>query len=104
MKRKTRNALFLVGLILGLLALNARVSYAEPSSAPSAGYALAWYTIESGGTMSASGGTYSLGGTIGQLDAGVQNSGNYLLVGGFWGTGSIQVSNTVNMYLPFIAK
>ena len=48
-------------------------------------YDLSWHTTDGGGTTSATGGAYSLGGTIGQPDAGASSGGAYALTGGFWG-------------------
>ncbi|MFN8628466.1 MAG: hypothetical protein U0587_21165 [Candidatus Binatia bacterium] len=48
-------------------------------------YDLAWNTIDSGGATVSSGGAYTIGGTIGQHDAGQLNGQSYLLAGGFWG-------------------
>jgi hypothetical protein len=45
---------------------------------------LSWFTVDGGGGGS-SGGPYTLGGTIGQPDAGTLSGGSYTLVGGFWG-------------------
>lgn len=53
-----------------------------------AGFELTWSTIDGGGAMNATGGNFSLSGTIGQPDAGLMSGGNYTLVGGFWGVGS----------------
>lgn len=51
-------------------------------------YDLAWNSIDGGGEMFSTGGTYSLGGTIGQTDAGPESGslmgGDYALIGGFW--------------------
>jgi hypothetical protein len=47
-------------------------------------YDLTWHTNDGGGTTSATGGAYSLGGTIGQPDAGSSSGGAYALIGGFW--------------------
>ncbi len=47
-------------------------------------YDLTWNTWDGGGGMFSTGGTYSLGGTIGQPDAGALNGGAYSLNGGFW--------------------
>jgi hypothetical protein len=51
---------------------------------------LVWWTVDSGGTTFSDGGSYSLGGSIGQPDAGTSSGGNYALIGGFWG-GDIDV-------------
>lgn len=48
------------------------------------GYNLEWNTFDGGGGMFSSGGAYSLGGTIGQPDAGAPTGGSYALSGGFW--------------------
>jgi hypothetical protein len=42
-----------------------------------------WHTIDGGGGTS-TGGVYSVGGTIGQPDAGAMSGGAYTLQGGFW--------------------
>ncbi len=51
-------------------------------------YAISWSTVDGGGAMSSTGGTYSLAGTIGQPDASSFSTpisgGPYTLVGGFW--------------------
>lgn len=55
------------------------------ASAQSGGtYDLTWNSIDGGGAMFSVGGTYSLGGTIGQADAGTMSGGGYTLNGGFW--------------------
>lgn len=51
--------------------------------------AIPWWTIDGGGTTSASGGPFRLAGTIGQPDAGVCESGSLTLAGGFWMGGRI---------------
>ncbi len=45
---------------------------------------LDWYTIDGGGYTYSTGGALSLGGTVGQPDAGVLDGGGYALFGGFW--------------------
>ena len=52
--------------------------------APAQPYSIDWYKVAGGGGMS-TGGTYQVGGTIGQHDAGgPMIGGNYSLAGGFW--------------------
>jgi hypothetical protein len=63
------------------------------------GYDLTWNSIDGGGTMFSMGG-YSLGGTIGQPDAGTLSGASYTLAGGFWVGGS----NGYKVYLPLIVK
>lgn len=48
---------------------------------------LSWYTIDGGGATFSSGGVFSVGGSIGQPDAGVMSGGAYTLSGGFWFAG-----------------
>ncbi len=48
------------------------------------GYDLTWNTMDGGGATFSTGGTYSLGGTIGQFDARKIIGGTYTLNGGFW--------------------
>jgi len=44
-----------------------------------------WYTVDGGGATYLSGGGFTLGSTIGQVDAGpVMNGGQFQLIGGFW--------------------
>ncbi len=69
------------------------LAVAAPSSASSGGgYDLTWYKVAEGGISTSSGGSFTLGGTIGQLDAGVLTGGDYSLAGGFWqGTNALQL-------------
>ena len=50
------------------------------------GYSIDWYTVDGGGEMSSSGGSYQLSGTIGQPDASTTAmiGGGFKLTGGFW--------------------
>ena len=80
MARSNRDLGKLAGLgpLLGMFLMAA-------TSASAQTYAIPWWTVDGGGAMSASGGTYSLSGTIGQPDAGVLSGGTYSVAGGFWG-------------------
>lgn len=77
-------------IILGLIVLLAlavafSIGLARSASAQSGGtYDLMWNTFDGGGATFTTGGTYSLGGTIGQADAGMLSGGAYTLNGGFW--------------------
>ena len=64
---------------------------AAPQAIPQTGgvYDLTWNTTDGGGTTSAAGGAYNLGGTIGQPDAGAASGGAYALTGGFWGVADV---------------
>lgn len=64
-------------------------------------YDLSWWTVDGGGGI-ASGGPYTLGGTIGQPDAGTLTGGAYTLGGGFWGAGAVAVGYKV--YLPLVLR
>jgi len=65
---------------------------------------LSWNTIDSGGTFS-SGEGYTLGGTIGQPDAGSLTGGAYILSGGFWaGQATPPPPPSYDLFLPLINK
>ena len=82
-----------VSLILGL---------AAPALAQSGGdYELTWSTVDGGGAMFSAGGAYSLGGTVGQPDAGVLEGGDYTLFGGFWGAA---LAGEYRVYLPLVVR
>ena len=53
---------------------------------PSGGaYSTPWSTIDGGGVINSSGGSFTLSGTIGQPDAGsTMTGGSFSLTGGFW--------------------
>ena len=71
MKRKMILGLLVIGVV-AFLAQNVRVGYAEPSAAPrTTGYEISWSTVGGGGAQNLTGGTYLLGSTIGQPNAGV---------------------------------
>ena len=66
------------------------------------GYDLSWSTTDGGGGSSF-GGAFSLEGTAGQLDAGVISGGAFSLAGGFWGGGTVTLSE-LHLYLPVILR
>lgn len=92
-----KRLIFLVPIVLALLV---SVSISNAQSAPTATYEINWYTIDGGGAMNVSGGSYSLSGTIGQPDAGALSGGAYTLAGGFWGGAAANY----NVYLPLLLK
>ncbi|MFN0138315.1 MAG: hypothetical protein ACKVS9_19605 [Phycisphaerae bacterium] len=57
---------------------------ASPMFAYGQVYDVPWHTIDGGGEMFSTGGAFSVGGTIGQPDAGVMTGGVFELTGGFW--------------------
>lgn len=67
---------------------------------PDGEYDLSWNTIDGGGYTFSEGGGYTLGGTIGQPDAGEMSGGDYTLYGGFWGG----IEYFYHVYLPLILK
>ncbi len=88
--------LYLVGILLVLLLLSG-VALAQSGG----DYDLSWNTVDGGGYTFSTGGSYALGGTIGQADAGVLSGGGYTLVGGFWG-GAMVVE--YGIYLPLVVR
>jgi hypothetical protein len=69
------------------------------------GYDLTWNTVDGGGATFSTGGGYSLGGTIGQSDAGALVGGSYALNGGFWVSATGGQSGPAKIYyLPVIFK
>jgi hypothetical protein len=93
--RKAPRWLGLILLLGALLALTVSVAAAQTGG----GYDLTWRTIDGGGG-SASGGSFTLAGTIGQFDAGVMSGGSYTLSGGFWG--SLTAISSFQVYLPLL--
>lgn len=88
-QRLTLGAFLLAGLVL----LSAGVSVQ-----PGGGYDLSWNTVDGGGYTWSEGEGYSLGGTIGQPDAGALSGGAYMLGGGFWAGGVARYG----IYLPLV--
>ena len=67
------------------------------------GYDLSWWTVDGGGGTFSTGGDYTLGGTIGQPDAGLMTGGDYTLGGGFWGGCEVH-RQAYLVYLPTMMK
>jgi len=82
--------------MLVCLLLLAAVSVLAQSGA---GYDLTWSTVDGGGYTFSAGGSYSLGGTAGQPDAGALTGGAYSLAGGFW-SGGAPAGGPYRVYLP----
>jgi hypothetical protein len=55
-----------------------------PGGPDGPGFDLDWHTIDGGGATYLTGGTFELGATAGQPDAGVMTGGTFVLGGGFW--------------------
>ncbi len=103
MKRKVTR------IVLAIFVLSIALAFSQVTISAQTGgtYDLTWSSLDGGGAMPAgsTGGTYSLGGTIGQADAGPLTGGNYQLSGGFWlALVSALPSSNFNLYLPIILK
>ncbi len=95
----------LIPIVLVLLigSSTANAQHTTDPSAPQSGYDLSWYTLDGGGATFSTGGSYSLGGSIGQPDAGSLSGGSYQLNGGFWG-GAFEYRPLRYLYLPLIVR
>ena len=81
-----------------ILTVTLVLSLTIPSHA--ANYEISWWTVDGGGYTFSEGGSYKLGGTIGQPDAGGPLSGgSYSLVGGFWA-----YEPQYLLYMPILLK
>jgi hypothetical protein len=101
MKHKTTRLILVVALVLVIVASGVAL-VGLVSAQSGGGYDLTWNSIDGGGYMFSTGGGYSLGGTMGQPDAGATLSGGiYALAGGFWGSGGLSPSP---LYLPLIRR
>lgn len=96
-----RKRLLLLVLLTFALALAAATALAQTGG----GFDLAWSSVDGGGGV-ASGGSYTLNGTVGQADAGALSGGGYTLAGGFWGGGAADIPITGGnlVYLPLVTK
>ena len=92
MSQRMRLAVALLGALLALSGLALALTGGP--------YNLTWNTFEGGGAAFSTGGSYALGGTAGQADAGGHAGGQYTLQGGFW------VNRTVwhNAYAPIVRR
>jgi hypothetical protein len=95
---KRSYALIATVVVLALLWI---VTASITSAQTGGGYDLTWNSIDSGGAIFSAGGSYSLGGTIGQPDVRWRlEGGQYTLGGGFWGSGASQYK----VYLPVVLR
>ena len=63
-------------------------------------YRLRRWTVDGGGSISQSAGSYTLHSTIGQPDASSWGGGEYSISGGFWNSGT----NQRQVYLPLVIR
>jgi hypothetical protein len=103
MMKRTQWKASSVLLALSILLLLATNAVAQTGGAASTslngGYDLTWSTIDGGGYTFSTGGDYTLGGTVGQPDAGAVTGGVYTLLGGFWGSAA-----QYRVYLPLVLR
>lgn len=84
--------------LLGVLLVHSSV----PVYANISDFELQWFSIDNGGTISSSGGSYTLSGTIGQPDAGVLDGGDYTIQGGFWNSNTAR--SLLDIFMPVVVK
>ena len=77
---RLRARMLLLAVSLAAFSIGVGYGYAQTGG----GFDLSWSTIDAGGATSSTGGTFNLGGTVGQPDAGTHSGGTYSLQGGFW--------------------
>ena len=82
--------------LVALLLLTGGVVHAQAGG----GYDLTWSTVDGGGATFSTGSGTSLGGTIGQPDAGAMTGGAYTLAGGFWSGAAAHY----RIYLPLVLR
>jgi len=85
-------AVLFISLFLSAIAL----------ASPAQNYAISWWTIDNGGATFSTGGSYGLGGAIGQPDTGAMSGGEFVLEGGFWQS-SVLVTQP-RLYLPVVFR
>jgi hypothetical protein len=86
-----------------LIGLGVLLALALTAAVVANGFDLSWWTVDGGGGTFSTGGDYTLGGTIGQPDAGLLTGGDYTMGGGFWGGGELQVAQRF-VYLPITIR
>ena len=94
-----RQKTILILLVTIVLFLPVTVALAQSGG----GYDLSWSSVDGGGYTFSAGGNYTLGGSIGQPDAGLLSGGSYTLGGGFWGGGAA-AHGTNYIYLPLVLR
>lgn len=89
--------------VLLLLALVALLLPAQGAAQTGGGYDLTWNTVDGGGITFTTGGSYQLGATSGQADAGTLSGSGYTLYGGFW-VGGGGGAGGYHIYLPMMLR
>lgn len=105
MKSKAMTLALSAALVLALTVLVfLSTRSANASTSQNVAYGIEWYTIDAGGDMSSKGGGFTLGGTIGQPDAGAHAGSVHSVVGGFWGGLQSAASNSMRLFMPLLRK
>jgi hypothetical protein len=92
--------LFPIALLLLVGIGTASAQRFDDPALPQDSYELSWFTIDGGGATLSEGGPYSLGGSIGQADAGAMSGGAYSLSGGFWAG----IPSNYNAFVPIALR
>jgi hypothetical protein len=103
MQREDRRliAFMLIGIMLMVSTITIK------ASSEGGHFNIDWYSMDGGGTMGVTGGTYELSGTIAQVDTAVSATGPYEIQAGFWAGASGAGGGSVGpyqIYLPFVQK
>ena len=95
--QKYKKTLPAILVVTGLLLLSASIVLAQSGN----GYDLTWWTVDSGGGT-ATGGGYTLSGTVGQPEPGpVLTGGGFKLTSGFW-PGGLEAFG--ELFLPLVLQ
>ena len=95
--RKNKQRLPAILVIAGLLLLSFSVVLAQTSN----GYDLTWWTVDGGGDT-ATGGGFTLSGTVGQPEPGpMLTGGDFKLTSGFW-PGGLEAFG--ELFLPLVLR
>lgn len=103
MSLRTRRIVLSLLVLAALLALAWTISLASDDEAED--FSITWWTADGGGGVS-TGGSYTLGGTAGQPDAGRASGGDYALVGGFWAAVQPDLESlpTYTLHMPMVTR
>jgi len=93
-----------MGLMACLLVGALTLAGIDLALAQGGGFDLSWFTIDGGGASGPGSGGFTLGGTIGQPDAGSTSGGGYALRGGFWGGLAEPPEPPSKQYLPMVIR
>jgi len=89
--------IFLITILCLFVGLSGLTAQADTSD-----FVIQWFSVDNGGVLESSGGSFSLNGTIGQPDAGVISGGDYTLQGGFWNSDTANA--LLEIFMPVVVK